>query len=216
MGFRWIAVAAVAVSTAVYAFATDWVFVSRSSGGPEGVTNIYIDRATIRQMPNGYKRAWSRITYRSHPRYTELQVLNEYDCESGRSRSVQLVSYMRDGDIQNTGIDLQPWEYAPPGTNLSHQFNFVCSRPSRQSAPSNQDISRSNEFVCCEDAMISILDGKPMSYLYRWESKARCRANAISERRPAPASRGCSPPTREGDNLCRCTNPARPTSIASD
>ena len=71
-------VALMAITLPVPAFAADWVLISND----ELWGKVYIDRQSVRTMPNGYKRAWRKRDLAKVDEYGTIQskVYDEYDC----------------------------------------------------------------------------------------------------------------------------------------
>jgi hypothetical protein len=115
------ALIAATVSTA--AIAADWVWVTESTNGNRG----YVDRESIRTMPNGYKRAWVR-TYLSKPDRdgdTGYRALNEYDCSERRMRGLQ-TTWFKDEVVTRTHNKPNEWLYVAPESTGETQLNYVC------------------------------------------------------------------------------------------
>jgi hypothetical protein len=103
--------------------AADWVLV----GEYTQFGQYYIDRQSIRMMPNGYKRAWEQIIYAQPDKFrdTSSKGFIEYDCNSGRTRSLALRFFK--GNEVTTILDTpRDWKYVTPESFGEKPFNFVC------------------------------------------------------------------------------------------
>ena len=106
------------------ALAADWVFVGVGAGN---YNQFYIDRGSIRTMPNGYKRAWKR-TIMGLPDEngdTSSLLFEEYDCNGGRSRIIHL-TYFKDEKVTVNGAASGKWSFIAPESNGESFLNFVC------------------------------------------------------------------------------------------
>ena len=120
--------ALIATTLSSAAVAADWVRVGAGVAG-----NIfYVDRESIRTMPNGYKRAWVRVVY-SEPINGPAgvadtsEVLMEYDCDEGRSRSIEL-TFFRGDEFVIRERDASGWSYIRPDSVSNTFMEYVCSR----------------------------------------------------------------------------------------
>ncbi len=115
--------ALVAIALPVPAFAADWVLVSESSDGGK----LYIDRQSIRAMPNGYKRAWNRAHFAKPDRAgnTGFRTFDEFDCTGGRSRRLQWTLF-KEEEILSTDSGPAEWKFVAPETIAEAQLNFIC------------------------------------------------------------------------------------------
>jgi hypothetical protein len=120
-----LAVFAALMATALPApvLAADWVFLSENTGGDK----FYIDRQSIRTMPNGYKRAWRRTIVGQPKEFgdTLTRFFSEYDCSGGRDRSLQGTAFKGE-EITTTRNTPGEWSYVAPETIGEAMLNFVC------------------------------------------------------------------------------------------
>lgn len=118
-----LAAAFFAATLPVAAFAADWVFVAENLSG----NTFYIDRETIRTMPNGYKRAWVRSYFSKPTDYgdTGYRSLSEFDCREGRYREMQ-ITWFKGEDVSTQENTPREWRYAAPETAGESSLNFVC------------------------------------------------------------------------------------------
>jgi hypothetical protein len=117
--------ALMAIALPAPAFASDWV----STSSPISGDKYYIDRQSIRTMPNSYKRAWSRsdLAKADKDGDTRYTTYYEYDCIEKRYR---LLSYItsKGGQVTNTGSKVSQWEYVAPDTIAEDFFQFICRK----------------------------------------------------------------------------------------
>ena len=118
-------VALMAIALPAPALAADWVWVSDSANGDK----YFVDRQSVRTMPNGYKRAWIRSSY-SKPDpdgTTGSRYFKELDCTEGRDRNLQSTFFKGE---KNWGTDYNPtkWAYIEPETNGEAMFKFICRK----------------------------------------------------------------------------------------
>ena len=116
--------ALVAATLSAPVLAADWVLVGQ---GAASNAKFYIDRQSIRTMPNGYKRAWMRTIF---PQPTNLgwsvfRVLKECDCSGGRFRYLQQ-TYLRGEEIITTVNTVSEWSFVEPEAVDEATLNFVC------------------------------------------------------------------------------------------
>ena len=105
------------------ALAADWVLVSDSVTG----TKFYIDRQSIRTMPNGYKRAWVRGHYgkTNTEGSTGFKSFEEFDCAESRKRALKDIFYK--GEEISLIVDtIGTWKYIPPESHSENVLNFAC------------------------------------------------------------------------------------------
>ena len=116
--------ALVAITLPAPAFAADWVLVSETLSG----TKNFIDRSSIRAMPNGHKRAWGR-KYFSKPVNSEGVnghiLLEEFDCGGERHRIMDMTT-LRDGQVVDMWQPPLEWSYIAPDSSGEADLNFVC------------------------------------------------------------------------------------------
>lgn len=114
--------ALVATTLSTAAMAADWVKVGRGIDSDD-----YIDRESIRTMPNGNKRAWVLSVYFNPTKFgdTSVRALEEYDCREGRNRTLQAI-YYRGGNVIARDETTTVWHYAPPETVMDANLNYVC------------------------------------------------------------------------------------------
>jgi hypothetical protein len=114
----------VAIALPAPAFTADWVLVSTAATGDK----YYIDRQSVRTMPNGYKRAWEQVIYAQPDKYgdTDSVEFREYDCIDDRSRILSSRFYK---NSVNTAIldKTSGWRNVAPETIAEKPFKFVCS-----------------------------------------------------------------------------------------
>ncbi len=105
------------------AFASDWVLVAESVRD----SKYYIDRQSIRTMPNGYKRAWERHNYDKPTKYgdTSSRHFIEYDCSGGRYRFLS-GTYFKGEEVTTMDSTIREWNYVAPDTIAEGSLNFVC------------------------------------------------------------------------------------------
>lgn len=116
--------ALIGVSLPAPALAADWVLVSENLSG----TKAFIDRGSIRGMPNGHKRAWGR-KYFSKPVGSQginvQMILEEFDCGGERSRTMEMVT-LRDEQVVDSWQPPLEWRYIAPDSTGEANLNFVC------------------------------------------------------------------------------------------
>jgi hypothetical protein len=121
--------ALVAIALPAPAFASDWVFVDESVASKD---RYYIDRQSIRLMPNGYKRAWVRNDYNKPSEFgdTSSKLYYEYDCNQGRSRTLHANFYKGEevtNSVNPVGANAE-WTYLSPDSIADYLLKFVCRR----------------------------------------------------------------------------------------
>ena len=115
--------AALIASLPTAALAEDWVFVAEALNGHKW----YVDRDSIRTMPNGNKRAWTREVYAKPNSWgiTSIRSLDEYDCREGRIRFLQQTAFKGNETI---AMENDPeWLYTPPESPVEAKLYYVCS-----------------------------------------------------------------------------------------
>jgi len=120
--------ALMAVALPAPALAADWVLVGENVSDDK----YYIDRQSIRLMPNGYKRAWIRSVYNTPSKFgdTSAKVYHEYDCSQGRRRMLTSTYYKGEevtGSGNTVGSNAE-WQYSSPESIGEILFNFVCRK----------------------------------------------------------------------------------------
>ena len=115
----------IAIALPVPAFAADWVLISND----ELWGKVYIDRQSIRTMPNGYKRAWRKRDLTKVDDYGTIQskVYDEYDCIQTRDRTLNMIIYKENGTL-NTYNKISDWNYVAPETKGETLLKFVCRK----------------------------------------------------------------------------------------
>ena len=115
--------ALVAITLPVPAFAADWVLVGDSVSG----SKLYVDLQSIRTMPNGYKRAWSRTDLKIPDKdgdniYTGYR---EFDCVEKRARPLSII-FRKGEQVTYTNNAVGEWSYFSPDSMFEGLQNFVC------------------------------------------------------------------------------------------
>ena len=108
------------------ALAADWV----QTGVTEADGDIfYVDRQSIRTMPNGYKRAWNRVLHKlpTELGFTTSRLYYEFDCNQGRLRIISSV-YFKDDDVAEKHNNVNSWDYASPDSMADGLIKFVCRK----------------------------------------------------------------------------------------
>ena len=115
--------ALIATTLSSAAVAADWVLVTASTDGTLG----YVDRESIRTMPNGYKRAWMRIVYAEPIDYgiTSAEVFKEFDCRERRSRYLQSI-FLKGKEVTTTVNRPSDWDYHRPDSAAEGLLEYVC------------------------------------------------------------------------------------------
>jgi len=121
--------ALVAIALPAPAFASDWVFVDESVASKD---RYYIDRQSIRLMPNGYKRAWVRTDHNMPDKFgdTSAKVYYEHDCNQGRRRMLTS-TYYKGEEVTTSGNTVgsnAEWTYPSPDSIAETLLNLVCRR----------------------------------------------------------------------------------------
>lgn len=115
--------ALMAANLSAPALASDWVSLGENIAEDE----TFIDRQSIRTMPNGYKRAWERTVYGKPSKYgdTSSRQFSEYDCSGGRKRFLN-GTFFKGEEITTMGNTPMDWNYVAPDTIAEATLNFVC------------------------------------------------------------------------------------------
>lgn len=120
--------AGVALALPAPALAADWVFLVENLSD----VKYYIDRQSMRLMPNGYKRAWIRSDYAKADKFgnTSSKFLDEYDCNQGRQRMLTSIYYKgEEVTVSGNTVGLTAeWQYPSPDSIGETLFNFVCRK----------------------------------------------------------------------------------------
>ena len=117
--------AIMAVALPAPALAADWMLVAESINGHK----FYIDRQSIRTMPNGLKRAWQKTEYNTPDKFgdTAYKGYEEFDCFEKRKRNLSALFYK--GEQITTSVNkLDEWIYVSPDSNIQAVLNFVCRK----------------------------------------------------------------------------------------
>ena len=114
--------ALMAIALPAPAFAADWILLGSSRG-----SKFYIDRQSIRTMPNGHKRVWSRYEYNSpnNLEFTSSKNYTEFDCIQDRRLELSSTFY-KDEDVKITVDSIEKWDFITPETVGESEFNYVC------------------------------------------------------------------------------------------
>jgi len=117
--------ALVATALSAPALAADWMLVGENINE----SRFYIDRQSIRTMPNGYKRAWYKRESEIPNKFgnTWPKSYNEYNCIQRRDRNLSLITF-NDESIKNTRNEITEWNYAPPGSGIEALLQLVCGK----------------------------------------------------------------------------------------
>lgn len=88
---------------------------------------FYVDRETIRTMPNGFKRAWLRIFFSEPDQDGDdgERHLTEFDCRESRVRALQ-VSWFKGETVTRISYNPTQWEYVAPETSGETIQNYLC------------------------------------------------------------------------------------------
>ena len=121
--------ALVAATLAAPVLAADWVFITESASNKD---KYYIDRQSIRLMPNGYKRAWVRNDYNKPSEFgdTSSKLYYEYDCNQGRRRILS-ASFYKGEEVTTSAKPVgsnAEWSYILPDSVSESLFEFVCRK----------------------------------------------------------------------------------------
>lgn len=108
------------ISTQAIAITDDWALVPAGSS-----SRTYVERSSIREAPNGFKRAWFKTAYDDDSQYIEQKSYFEYDCTERRSRYLSIVTYLKNGENFTTD-KLGNWRYITPDTTGELVFEYVC------------------------------------------------------------------------------------------
>ena len=111
----------IAATLSTAAMAADWIFVHLADNGSVD----HVDRSSIRTMPSGFKRAWVRTNLANHPQFESTKSHDEYDCSSGRYRTLSVVAYYHNGENVRSS-KVFDWRYPAPETAGEALLNYVC------------------------------------------------------------------------------------------
>lgn len=101
-----------------------WVLVNSNGGG----WDQYVDRRSIRMMPNGYKLAWVRQDFGRPNRHgdTSKSNLTEFDCATGRFRHLEQVYYQEE-EVTTQDDRASKWMTASRiGIGSERELAYVC------------------------------------------------------------------------------------------
>ena len=117
--------ALMAIALPAPALAADWVPAANSIDG----NMFYIDRQSIRTMPNGYKRVWEQVDYAKTDKFgdTGAKRYREYDCIERRVRFLS-INYFKGNEVTSTDGRGSDWNYISPESINESLFQFVCRR----------------------------------------------------------------------------------------
>jgi hypothetical protein len=118
-------IAVVVISLPAPALAADWVLVSTAVDGDK----YYIDRQSIRTVPNGYKRAWERDNYAEANEFgaTSAKLYWEYDCIEKRRRNMSVIIF-KDAELITNRNKVDDWSYVSPESVEEGLLHFVCRK----------------------------------------------------------------------------------------
>ena len=118
--------ALVAATLAAPALASDWVLVGVGSANG---SKYYIDRLSIRTMPNGYKRAWGKTDFSKADKDGDTRVTeyDEYDCIEKRFRNISF-TYFKDKQPTTTSNEVSKWDYVLPDSIAESLLILVCRK----------------------------------------------------------------------------------------
>ncbi len=121
--------ALMAIALPAPALAAEWVFVGESVANKD---RSYIDRQSIRLMPNGYKRAWVRTDYNTPNEFgdTSSKIYHEFDCNQGRRRMLHSNFYKGEEvttSANPVGANAE-WTYPSPDSLAEAWLEFACRR----------------------------------------------------------------------------------------
>jgi hypothetical protein len=117
--------ALIGVSLPAPALAADWVLLDKGVDGDK----LYIDRQSIRAMPNGYKRAWLQfiLSEANEDGNTKFKTYTEYNCIEKQSRNLSIIFYKGE-DVTFNGSRVGNWTYVAPESLEESLLQFVCRR----------------------------------------------------------------------------------------
>jgi hypothetical protein len=118
--------ALMAIAMPAPALAADWVLVD--VGSADG-TKFYIDRLSMRTMPNGYKRAWNKRDFSKADKDgdTGVKGYDEYDCIEKRSRNISF-TFFKGKQPTTTSNEVSKWDYVMPDSTAESLLIFVCRK----------------------------------------------------------------------------------------
>ncbi len=108
----------------------NWTFVSAND---DNSIKTYLDFSTIKKI-GAFKRVWSLMDF-SKPnenissKISSFKVLEEFDCNGERRRTIQITSYsgrMGSGNSLGTENGDGQWSYVAPGTIEMATFKKIC------------------------------------------------------------------------------------------
>ncbi len=116
--------AIMAIAMPAPALAADWVLASKDADG----NKFYIDRQSIRTMPNGYKRAWVQAYYGKIEieGSTGYKSFEEFDCAESRSRTLKDI-FLKGEEVALIDDAIGNWKYIAPESNKENILYFACS-----------------------------------------------------------------------------------------
>jgi hypothetical protein len=104
----------------------NWTLVST---GDDKSTKIYMDFSTIK-IVGGNKRVWTLMDFsKPNENISSFKVLEEYDCNGGRRRTIQITAYsgrMGSGNSLGTENEGSQWSYVAPETIEMGNFRKIC------------------------------------------------------------------------------------------
>lgn len=126
-GLRWKAILASGLLISSWtAQASEWWFIATGEPNPH---SIFVDRSTIRELPNGWRRAWVMTVFEGPPRKKQdtevLRQLYDVDCQNSRSSMVASMSTTFDGTITDDPV-ISGWIYSAPDSGGAEIEAFVC------------------------------------------------------------------------------------------
>ena len=118
--------ALIAATLAAPVLASDWVEIGVS--GFDG-TKYYIDRLSMRTMPNGYKRAWYKRDFSKADKDGDTGVTgyDEYDCIEKRLRNISF-TFFKGKQPTTTSNEVSKWDYVMPDSVAESLLIFVCRK----------------------------------------------------------------------------------------
>lgn len=116
--------ALIAIALPAPVLASDWVEIGVSAA--DG-SRYYVDRQSIRLMPNGYKRAWNKRDFSKADIHGDTGVTgyDDYDCIEKRFRNLSFTFF--NGQKPNPSSNkVSEWVYVAPDSIAEALLNFVC------------------------------------------------------------------------------------------
>ena len=117
----------IAIALPAPAFASDWVLAGNSVDG----VHHYIDRQSLRTMPNGYRRVWHKIDVTKADKSVgfSAKLYEEHDCIEKRMRNLaaSITSFYSPQNNASSN-KVGEWNYVPPDSTAEALLKFICRK----------------------------------------------------------------------------------------